>query len=179
MPASLLVLLLLLGTSASQEADACPEPIAAVMKQIGRAPEWLETLVIDADGDGALDVFVENGSSGNAGKPWKLYRSTEEGEYEAVGTVFFHPLGFKLEDSRLETYWRLNAGSGNFITYRVSSVSIDEVESTELLTTADAEYETRWRSIAAWRPNLKDRYFGAKWQGPTDGEGRFVCRGFW
>lgn len=178
MAATFLMLLAFVASAVGEEPGMCPAPIEAVMRTMPASPEWVGALVLDANADGVPEVFIaDTDRGGNAGEPWRLYRRAQEDSYEVVGTVFFHPLGFKLENLRLETYWRLNAASGRFITYRLAADSIDEIERTELLSTEDAEFKKRWRAIAAWRTNLQDWYYSAQRQPPTEGEGeRVICR---
>jgi hypothetical protein len=160
------VLLLLLTWGAASPAlaepqmlDPCPEGLDRVSFPSG---EWVGILVFDATGDGLPDVFIaDTNRGGNAGEPWRLNRATPGGGFEIVGSVFFHPKGFRLVGTRLETYWRSNAASGTFVTYRISDESITQIEKTELLYANDPEYERRSKAISDWRPNLQGSWFSA------------------
>ena len=146
-------------TGEPSEFDPCPAGLDHLYFLPG---EWVGVLVLDATGDGLPDILIaDTDRGGNAGEPWQLNRATPSGGFEIVGSVFFHPLGFRLVGTRLETYWRSNADSGTFITYRISDEAITQIEKTDLLYANSPEFMRRWKAILDWRPNLQGTWFSA------------------
>ena len=95
----------------------------AVLEDDGK-PLYVERRVsrIDIDLDGKPETVVTDPiSGGNAGIDHSIYRE-HDGQYELIGTLFFHPLAIRVLEPtdeypiRVIRYWRSNASEGSLDT---------------------------------------------------------------
>jgi hypothetical protein len=109
-----------------------------------------------------LDVFVSGHPAlflshsltcGNAQCMWYVYEAVDSDHYRFVGTIGFHPKGFRWDEQRrlIWAYFRHGGSEGHFEAYHPEHDGFRKVSGTPTLRTTSAEFDAEWLKISAWR----------------------------
>lgn len=94
----------------------------------------LVRIVSDVNNDNFIDIAISASSDwGNAGGNWDIYLGNNDGKYRFLARMFFHPLAISIQPirkgtTRIITYIRHGAYSGNLIEHNLSSAGIERIK---------------------------------------------------